>query len=155
MVLPVKKEEIDPAVAELKADGTLTLTLYSEQPNEYIGEAILKVKVQLECSRCLKKITHPVESAFSLVLKAGPKPEKSDDDDDENIVFFDSKEEEVDLTGLIEGEIGVNSPMQPLCKEKCKGLCPSCGADLNKAACECKTEPVHPAWEALKKLKGV
>jgi uncharacterized protein len=28
-------------------------------------------------------------------------------------------------------------PLNPLCSNNCKGLCPSCGADLNKERCTC------------------
>jgi uncharacterized metal-binding protein YceD (DUF177 family) len=28
-------------------------------------------------------------------------------------------------------------PMKPLCKEDCKGICASCGANLNDDSCEC------------------
>ena len=38
--------------------------------------------------------------------------------------------------------------MNPLCKEECKGLCPVCGADLNKKKCRCK-RPENPVWSAL------
>jgi len=152
VVLPVKKDEIDAAIAPLEADGTLNLTLFSELATEYIGDACLNVTLSLECSRCLKKIVQPLDLPFSLVLKAGSGPK--DDDEDDNVVYFDPHDEEADLTGIIAEEISVNSPMQPLCKENCKGLCPSCGANLNRKACGCKPEVINPAWEALKKLKG-
>ena len=44
-------------------------------------------------------------------------------------------------------------PMKPLCKPDCKGLCPSCGKDLNLGACGCTHETIDPRWEALKALK--
>lgn len=28
-------------------------------------------------------------------------------------------------------------PVKPLCRESCKGLCPRCGADLNRGPCSC------------------
>jgi hypothetical protein len=44
-------------------------------------------------------------------------------------------------------------PLKPLCREECKGLCPSCGADLNKGPCSCKGKKGDPRLAALKKLK--
>lgn len=153
VVLPVPKDEIDAAIACLETDGTLSLTIFSEVETEFVCEARLNMSLLVECSRCLKKITYPLEANFSLVLKAGTGP--ADEDSDENVIFFDPQEEEADLSVIIADEIGINSPMQPLCKEDCKGLCASCGANLNKKACGCRTETVSSAFEALRKLKGV
>jgi uncharacterized protein len=43
-------------------------------------------------------------------------------------------------------------PMKPLCTEGCRGLCPECGANLNRTRCDCA-----PMWEdpRLAPLKGL
>ena len=154
VVLQVKKEDIDPAIARLSTDGTLELTIISEPAKieEYICAATLSVAVTLECARCLKELTCPVETGFSFTLREGHGP--ADEDSDENLVFFDPREDEVDLTSIVVDEISVEIPMQPLCKEDCEGLCAGCGANLNEKKCSCRAETTNPAWEALKKLKG-
>jgi len=43
-------------------------------------------------------------------------------------------------------------PMKPLCEDDCQGLCQRCGTNLNRASCECPTEPVDPRWNDLKIL---
>jgi uncharacterized protein len=40
-------------------------------------------------------------------------------------------------------------PMAPVCREDCKGLCPTCGQNLNEASCDCAPKEGHPAFEAL------
>jgi uncharacterized protein len=36
-------------------------------------------------------------------------------------------------------------PVQPLCREDCRGLCPRCGIDRNAASCACAEErPASP-----------
>jgi uncharacterized protein len=40
-----------------------------------------------------------------------------------------------------------------LCREDCKGLCQSCGADLNAGLCSCEQGEVDPRWAALAELK--
>jgi uncharacterized protein len=45
---------------------------------------------------------------------------------------------EVDLSDDIREEILLAYPMNPLCDDACKGLCPKCGKDLNKEKCSCK-----------------
>jgi len=44
-------------------------------------------------------------------------------------------------------------PMKPLCKDDCKGLCPNCGTNLNKATCDCTTHWEDPRLAALRALK--
>jgi len=44
-------------------------------------------------------------------------------------------------------------PMKPLCREECKGICSSCGTDLNAGPCECKKQEVDPRLAPLQKLK--
>lgn len=45
-------------------------------------------------------------------------------------------------------------PVAPLCRPDCKGLCPSCGANLNEAECGCKVDVTDPRWAALDQLKN-
>ncbi|MBQ7694628.1 MAG: DUF177 domain-containing protein [Lentisphaeria bacterium] len=56
--------------------------------------------------------------------------------------------EEVDISGDVRDELLIELPMNPLCSEECKGLCPVCGTDLNKKRCRCK-RPENPVWSAL------
>jgi uncharacterized protein len=44
-------------------------------------------------------------------------------------------------------------PMDPVCREECKGLCPHCGADRNAGDHECTETIIDPRWEALKRLR--
>jgi len=44
-------------------------------------------------------------------------------------------------------------PMKPLCAESCRGLCPECGANLNRANCGCDPKwVVDPRLAPLKAL---
>ncbi|MFQ6020034.1 MAG: DUF177 domain-containing protein, partial [Dehalococcoidia bacterium] len=42
----------------------------------------------------------------------------------------------------------VGEPAKPLCKPECRGLCPSCGRNLNLGPCACPAEQ-DDRWEAL------
>ena len=42
-------------------------------------------------------------------------------------------------------------PGYALCREDCKGLCPTCGADLNEGECECPPA-ADSRWDALRKI---
>lgn len=44
---------------------------------------------------------------------------------------------EIDLQTYIESAMRLAAPAMPLCKPDCKGLCHTCGANLNVDACSC------------------
>ena len=57
----------------------------------------------------------------------------------------------VAFTGVpTEGEAAL--PMQRICREECKGICPVCGANRNEVPCECHVKPADDRWIALKNL---
>jgi uncharacterized protein len=42
-------------------------------------------------------------------------------------------------------------PVHVVCRPDCRGLCVTCGKNLNEGDCDCKTEP-DPRWAALQEL---
>ena len=59
-------------------------------------------------------------------------------------------DEFADLTEELRECIILSFPSNPLCSEDCKGLCPHCGADLNKGPCHCRpTEGGDLRWGGL------
>jgi uncharacterized protein len=120
----------------------------------YALEAELVYSGELECSRCLAGYPFEEDEAFSLVLypRAGaPPPEVELSRDDLDVVLYDDPV--LPLAPLAEERVQMALPMKPLCKPDCRGLCPSCGQDLNLGACSCTHETIDPRWEALKALK--
>ena len=57
-------------------------------------------------------------------------------------------DEELDITEDIRDELLIELPMNPLCDEDCKGLCPVCGINRNKKECHCIRQG-NLAWSAL------
>jgi len=41
-----------------------------------------------------------------------------------------------------------------LCREDCKGLCPTCGKNLNAEQCSCANEVHDARWTALKEIRS-
>jgi uncharacterized protein len=58
----------------------------------------------------------------------------------------------IDLTEEAREAIILAFPGYPVCREDCKGLCMTCGADLNKAACKCRGTGQDNRWAALDTL---
>ena len=60
--------------------------------------------------------------------------------------------DELDLDELIYSDIILLTPTKFLCKEDCKGLCPTCGKNLNEGDCACAKQQTDPRLEALRQL---
>lgn len=103
-------------------------------------------KFRTECARCLK----PLETDFSIEFTEMLKNADEEMSDGDAVVVFEGHT--VELSDVIRSNILVNLSTKYLCSEDCKGLCPTCGTDLNEACCNCEKEYIDPRLEGLKKL---
>lgn len=116
----------------------------------------LSTEVELECARCLAPARVPV--AFELVehfrptidLPEGPPILRDPDEEDEAATEIDAHHV-LDLSAVIEQTLVLNLPLHALCRPDCKGLCPTCGHDLNDGPCGCRGD-TDPRWDALRAL---
>ena len=109
--------------------------------------------LELACSRCLEPFRLPVDSAFDvryLPQSENAGDEREIEEDDLTDAFY--RDESIDLGQLMDEQFYLALPMKPLCRQACKGLCPSCGTNLNDATCECQVRWEDPRLAALKAL---
>jgi len=59
----------------------------------------------------------------------------------------------IDLAEDVRQTILVSLPLKLVCREACKGLCPTCGKNLNEGPCSCKPQPADSRWDALRALR--
>lgn len=63
----------------------------------------------------------------------------------------------IDLTEDIREDILLSFPQSFHCSEDCKGICPTCGKNLNEGPCQCENnlnnDTRENPWNALDKLK--
>ena len=85
----------------------------------------ISYSINTVCSRCLTPTVYE---------KVVPFDEKFSPSDDEAYPYY---KETVDLTDMVNDKIILSLPYAVYCKDDCKGLCPTCGADLNKGQCDC------------------
>jgi len=114
--------------------------------------------LELTCSRCLEPFRMPVTATFDLRYQphahaagSGHEAERQIEEDDLSTAFYDN--EEIDLRELMREQFYLALPMKPLCGDGCRGLCPVCGTNLNRGACDCKREWEDPRLAVLKTLK--
>lgn len=60
--------------------------------------------------------------------------------------------DEVDLSGPAQDELALALPAAPLCRADCRGLCPTCGTDLNTDPCDGHGEVSDSPFAVLRDL---
>ena len=117
-------------------------------------------RARLSCSRCLADFLLELSEPFSLTYcprshmpeqeRPGEETEVSPDEID--LIPFDG--DEIDLLDGLQEQLVMSLPVKPLCSPDCKGICPECGADLNRNPCQCTKDSIDPRMAVLAKLKS-
>ena len=110
--------------------------------------------VQVDCDRCLKPIQLPVNNQFSLEYITDSDYESTHTaeltEELMSVSVFDGKT--IDVDEIVKEQILLTLPTRSLCREDCKGFCPTCGADNNSRTCDCSEIEIDPRWAGLKDL---
>ena len=72
---------------------------------------------------------------------------------DEEVDGAEVVENFVDITELVRDVLIASQPIQNLCKIDCKGLCPTCGKNLNEGDCGCDRFIPDPRLAILQNFK--
>ncbi|MFH0810231.1 MAG: DUF177 domain-containing protein [Pseudomonadota bacterium] len=114
-------------------------------------------RLGLRCDRCLALVEQAVNSEVCLTFMSYP--ESSEDaqmelaEDDLEVGFY-GPGGIIDLREVVVEEVALAIPFKLLCNEACRGLCASCGADLNHEPCKCGPKSVDPRLAVLKDLQN-
>jgi uncharacterized protein len=119
----------------------------------------VQAQVELQCSRCLELFVTAVEAPLDELFKqtidvvsGRPLPPSDNPAEDEDDIFPISPNHILDLNEPVRQALLVAMPMRPLHSEDCRGLCPTCGTNLNLAQCDCVPEQGDPRFAALSNL---
>ncbi len=107
----------------------------------------IKALTQLSCTRCLDDYWQPVEVNFTEMFSYHPV--KDTEDDLEQLLPADGS---IDLTPIIRDYAILDIHISRICKPECKGLCPTCGTNLNEEDCGHRQESIDPRLEGLREL---
>ena len=114
------------------------------------GSVVMQAQVEysltMPCDRCFETVTQCYTPCFSHTLVGRL---SSEEDSDELILVEDGR---LDVDGLLREDILLDVPPKFLCREDCKGLCPTCGKNLNQGGCGCTQEEIDPRLAVLQKL---
>jgi uncharacterized protein len=115
----------------------------------------VKTTLELPCSRCLEPFTWPVDSSFDLRYQPHARNtgegEREIEEDDLTTAFYEN--DTIDLGQMMREQFYLALPMKPLCRDECKGLCPTCGINWNKGTCNCSNQWEDPRLATLKALR--
>ena len=107
-------------------------------------EGTAETTLELTCDRCLKPFSQDLALPVGTLLAE----ELEDEENDEIVLLQDGA---ADLDEIFTTALVLSMDAKHLCSEDGKGLCPTCGADLNLGPCQCRKEP-DPRFAALAQL---
>lgn len=113
------------------------------------GEA--HATVHLTCARCLEEFAAPMGVTFEeeyrpvIDIATGLPADLPPSD----TAFQISANHTVDLTEAIRQQLLLGMEIIPVCRTDCKGLCPTCGTNLNTDPCDCPPAESSSPFAAL------
>ncbi len=125
--------------------------------DEVSVSGMIRGGVEAPCDRCLRAVSLPLEVEFDVsYLPRGAEAKSGEESElqSEDLVTSVYEGEHLDVDELVREQLLLALPTSVRCGEDCKGLCPTCGADLNAAACSCEHAETDPRWAALADWKN-
>ena len=174
LVADVAAEELGLAETDAILRGPVSVSLDLTKADDMIAvTGVLEGTVVRQCVRCLKEyddaVAFSVHAAFAHEPKVGARAPKAaeprkgrpgstkpdeelEDDEGDDRYFYQG--DHIDLAPMLREHIILASPMQPLCRENCAGLCARCGKDLNEGPCQCPAEAPSTAIRVIRISKN-
>jgi len=116
----IPKEGIGLSSEEVDIRSLLNVKAHIEKVDNFIiADTHIKAEFGYMCARCLEELYSTEERSYKFDFEIDPSMEY------------------IDLGEEIRQEIIMANPAKILCGKDCKGICPDCGANLNKEECKC------------------
>lgn len=128
----------------VRASGRLSVA----GPGRFYWSGAIDGEATVPCRRCL--VDTPVkvhENVHVLYAEAG------DEMDDPEVYVLEPRARTLDLSAAVREQWLLAVPRFPVCSDDCKGLCPTCGAELNAGPCSCPPA-IDSRWAALRTVRG-
>jgi uncharacterized protein len=149
---------VDFGTENIRQVGVLDWAASAERAGEEIRiNGTLSTTVEIACSRCLEPARIGIDKPFDLFFR---ERDENMFDEDEEVELDDKDTRTAFFTGtklaicdILREQVLLALPMKVLCKVDCKGLCPTCGTNLNSGRCECPKEEFSPHMDTLLEIK--
>lgn len=138
----------------LHAEGRAQLL--NQSLGEIRVEGDLNVTMGAACDRCAEPAAFPVKTHFDLLYLPADSAEGEGEHEIESgsvdIGYYSGSG--LVLNDLLRETVLLALPMQLVCSEDCKGICPVCGENRNQRLCDCHPEPVDDRWSKLRDFRA-
>jgi len=104
----------------------------------------VKANMTLTCDRCGRSFDREKVLRVDVPLVADAEEEVGPE-------VFEIEGDGIDVSEVLETCFILDMETKHLCSEDCKGLCPTCGKDLNEGPCDC-TKPRDSRFAVLQQL---
>lgn len=113
--------------------------------------AMISVRGKFECDRCLARFESTLSTSYrTFYITEGAPPGNIDPME---LQIVPPGFSVIDMSEDVRQSVLLSVPLKLLCSEGCKGLCPTCGKNLNTGPCDCRNESVDPRWEQLIRVR--
>ncbi len=148
----IRDREIDPGSTDSfnVKDCLVEYELYRISESEVMLKSHYSASINLVCTTCLEAYDTEVSHTFSMLFTSDPAELEGfvpPDDSDSDVQLLTG--DVIDLERQVLDTIRLNIPMAHQCRENCRGICPTCGKNLNEGDCDCVVETVDPRWKEL------
>jgi uncharacterized protein len=127
-----------PADEPVRVDATL-----ERIPEGIVVRGEVDVTWTAECSRCLEPLRDTLAVGIDELFEPHPVDGET----------YALQGDSIDLEQVVRDAVLLELPPAPHCREDCRGLCPTCGADRNAGDCGCVESDDDPRWAALRSLE--
>ena len=150
--------QIDFQDVEVQQAGPLAIEGVAELLANSDGEVRIRGKLSVimksDCDRCLGEALYPLNADLDLFYRPmsyiARDEEVEIDEGEAEIGFYAG--DGMELEDILREQVLLLLPMQKICREDCKGICPLCGKNRNEADCQCKLETADDRWKALRDI---
>jgi len=129
----------------IKVEGRLSMA----GPSRFYFSGRFQGETEVPCSRCLTEVGVQVDEEAHFIFSS----EGEDVSDDPDVFPFAVNAAMLDMRPAVREAWLLAVPGFVLCREDCKGLCATCGIDLNTETCGHAPIKTETRWDALKAVR--
>jgi uncharacterized protein len=155
--------DIPPGEIEYSNNITQSSVLHAEGTAQLLNHSLGEIRIrgtltvtgQGLCDRCLEAATFPIDNQFDLVYmpadEAETAPENEVGEAGIEVGYYEGGG--LPLNDVLREVVLLALPMQLVCMEACKGICPQCGENRNQRDCDCHPAADDDRWSKLKSFR--
>jgi uncharacterized protein len=155
--------DIPPGEIEYGNNVTQSSVLHAEGTAQLLNHSLGEIRIRGAltvggkglCDRCLEAATFPIDKQFDLVYlpadEAATSPENEVGEGGIEVGYYEGVG--LSLNDVLREVVLLALPMQLICTEGCKGICPQCGENRNERECDCHPAAVDDRWSKLKNFR--